>query len=267
MTTDTVEQKTAVLPDEYKVNLDVFEGPLDLLLYLIRKNDLEITDIPMALITEEYLKFLDAMKELDVNVAGEYLLMAAELMQIKSKMLLPIDEQGDAEAIEEDPREDLMRRLMEYQRYKEASQTLTQRTLLNRDDYRMQAPEAMPSRAEVLKEENVFKLLEAFQKLLKKIPDDRVREVTIDRISVNERIFELLEMVKRDQTMPIEGLLPEDFDRYDLVVTFLALLEMAKLNMIKVFQAGQFQKLYITGKMEDVSQDDALQLVDEDTTR
>jgi len=267
LTTEPVEQKVAVLPDEYKVNLDVFEGPLDLLLYLIRKNDLEITDIPMALVTAEYLKYLDAMKELDVNVAGEYLLMAAELMQIKSKMLLPIDEQGDAEVIEDDPREDLMRRLMEYQRYKEASQTLTQRTLLNRDDYRMQSPESMPSRAEILKEENVFRLLEAFQKLLKKIPDDRIREVTINRISVNERIFQLLEMIKKDQTLPIEGLLPEGFDRYDLVVTFLALLEMAKLNMIKVFQAGQFQKLYITGRMEDVNQEDALQLVDEDTTR
>ena len=103
--------------------------------------------------------------------------------------------------------------------------------------------------------------------MLKKIPDDRVREVTIDRVSVNERIFQLMEIVKKDQAVPIDGLMPEGFDRYDLVVTFLALLEMAKLNMIKVFQAGQFQKLYITGKMESVDPEDALQLVDEDTTR
>lgn len=249
--------------DEYKVNLEVFEGPLDLLLYLIRKNDLSITDIPISLITEEYLKYLDTMQDLNVNVAGEYLLMAAELMQIKSKMLLPSDGVGEDEALEGDPREELQRRLIEYQRYKEAASTLARRPILNRDEYLQQGPEGLPNRKEVLAEENVFYLFDAFQALIEKVPGDCMQEVTIDRISVNERVFQLIEVIKTHQTLPVESLMPADYTRYDLVITFLALLEMAKLSIIKVFQAGEFQTIYITGRLEAVSEDEALRLVTE----
>lgn len=250
------------MTEGYKINLDVFEGPLDLLLYLIRKNDIKITDIPISLITEEYLKYLDAMKELNVNAAGEYLLMAAELMHIKSKMLLP------SEGVEEedegpDPREDLARRLMEYQRYKEASEQLASRSLLFRDEYIQQLPERLPAKREILVEENVYRLLEAFQILLKRMPSDIVREVTIDRISVNERIFQLIEVIKMRETVPLDVLLPQVYSRYDLVITFLALLEMSKLMMIRVFQAGQFQQIYVTGVMERVDYGEAARLVGE----
>lgn len=251
------------ITNEYKVNLDAFEGPLDLLLHLIRKNDLDIMDIPMSLITEEYLKYLDAMEDLNVNVAGEYLLMAAELVQIKSKMLLPQDIEAEEE-MEEDPREDLKRRLLEYQRYKEAAENLSKRPLLNRDEYLQLAPEKLAGRREVLADENVFKLLVAFQLLVKRIPSDRMQEVTIDKISVNEKICQLVEILKSKETLPIEKLLPENFGKYDLVVTFLALLEMSKLMMIRVFQAGQFQTIYVTGRMEEVSREDALKLVSEE---
>lgn len=249
---------------EYKVNLEVFEGPLDLLLYLIRKNDLEITDIPISLITEEYLKYLDAMEELNVNIAGEYLLMAADLMHIKSKMLLPSAEMVE-EGEEIDPRADLQRRLLEYQRYKEAAANLVERAVLNRDVYLQLAPERLPGRDEVLVEENVFKLLEAFQVLMTKLSSDQVQEVTLDKISVNERIFQLIELIKVNQTISIESLLPENPVKHNLVVTFLALLEMAKLAMIKVFQAGDLQTIYITGVMENVDEEEALKLVTNET--
>lgn len=249
--------------DDYKVNLEVFEGPLDLLLHLIRKNDLTITDIPIALITEEYLKYLDAMQELNVNVAGEFLLMAAELMQIKSRMLLPVEEQA-IEAEEDDPRADLQRRLLEYQRFKDASHRLLERSLLYRDAFVQQAPEGLPSRREVMVDENAFKLLEAFQIMLAKMPTERMQEVTIDRISVNERIFQMLDHLKNDEAQTLEALLPKEYDKYELVITFLALLEMSKLSMIKVYQAGKTQPIYITRRMQEVTQDEALKLVNEE---
>lgn len=248
----------------YRVNLGVFEGPLDLLLHLIRKNDLEITDIPISMITEEYLKYLDAMNELNVNVAGEYLLMAAELVQIKSKMLLPAEGVGDDEEQGPDPREDLQRRLLEYQRYKEAAEKLANCSILYRDEFLQLDPERISGRTEVVAEENVFRLLEAFQFLARRIPDDRVREITIDRLSVNERLFELIDIIREKETVSIEELLPAGFHRYDLVVTFLALLEMAKLVMIRIFQAGQFQTIYITGTLKGVSAEEALRLVSEE---
>jgi len=252
--------------DEYKVNLEIFEGPLDLLLYLIKKNDLEIADIPISMITEEYLKYLDAMEEMNVNVAGEYLLMAAELMQIKSKMLLPSGGEGEDELLEDDPRADLLRRLLDYKRYKEAAQEIIGRPLLNRDVFVPLNPERLPARHEILQDENVFKLFEAFQDLLKKLPADQVQEVTIDRISVNDRIFELMDKVKKGQSVSIESLMSENYDKYDLVITFLALLEMMKLMIIKVFQAGQFQTLYIMGILENVEHEEALKLVSEEET-
>lgn len=259
METD-VQQNNA----DYKVNLEVFEGPLDLLLYLIKKNDLEITDIPISMITEEYLKYLDAMNELNVNVAGDFLLMAAELMQIKSKMLLPTEGEGEDEPLEEDPRADLQRRLLEYQRYKDAAGELSKRPLLFRDEYLTLDPEGLPNREEVLLDQNVYKLFEAFQGLLKKVSKDKIQEVTIDRLSVNERIFQLIEKIKVNQTIAVEALMSEEFYKYDLVITFLALLEMAKLNMIKVFQAGRSQPIYLTGKIQEVDHEEALKLVSEE---
>ena len=260
---ERAEIKKSLIDDKYKVNLEVFEGPLDLLLHLIKKNDLEIADIPISLITEEYLRYLDAMQELNVNVAGDFLLMAAELMHIKSKMLLPVEDQAE-EVYEEDPRADLQRRLLEYQRYKEAANTLKDSSILFRDEFVQQDPEKLPARRDVLAQENVFKLVEAFQILLTKIPEDRIHEVTIDRISVNERIFQLIEMIKKDETLPITALVGGNTTKYELVITFLALLEMAKLSMIKVVQAGQLQTMYVTGVMEPADKEEVLQIVKED---
>lgn len=257
--------KTNTDAAEYKVNLEIFEGPLDLLLHLIKKDDLNITDIPISRITEEYLKYLDAMKELNVDVAGEFLLMAAELMHIKSRMLLPSTEAVEEEE-ELDPRADLARRLMEYQRYKEAAGKIAGRLQLYKDEYIQLSPEKLEGRKEVLVEENVFKLLEVFQIMMSKIPDGRIQEVTLDRISVNERIFQIIELIKAEQTIAIDSLFPPAPTKYELVITFLALLEMAKLMIIKIFQAGLCQTIYITGVIKDVSHEEALRLVSEEVS-
>lgn len=240
--------------DGYRVNFDLFEGPLDLLLYLIKKNDLDIFDIPVAFITEEYLKYLDAMKELNIDIAGEFLLMAAELMHIKSKMLLP-SESTSVEEEEPDPREDLVKRLLEYQRYKAAAESLAQMNQLGREVYKQLNPESIRGQEEVMGEGNIYELIEAFHNVLKRLPKDRVREITIDRISVNERIFQLIDVVKAKKTFSLSSLFSGAPQRHEIVVTFLALLEMARLKIIRVHQSSRGGEIYITGVLEEITED------------
>ncbi|MBI4365796.1 MAG: segregation/condensation protein A [Deltaproteobacteria bacterium] len=231
----------------YRVNLPVFEGPLDLLLYLIKKHDLPISDIPMAVVTEEYLRYLDTMEALNIDLAGEFLVMASELLHIKSQMLLPIPPAGEEE--EEDPRADLVRRLVEYQRFKEAAQALTQRPTLHRDVFVPLQPERPPEPGAAPVEGNVYHLIEAFDRVLTRMPKATYHTVAVDRVSVNQRIFELVERILPDRPLALEELLPPTCIRYDIVVTFLALLEMARLNMIAVYQAGNDAPIYIVGKL------------------
>lgn len=249
---------------DYRVNLELFEGPLDLLLYLIKKNDVDIFDIPIAFITEEYLKYIDAMEELNIDVAGEFLLIAAELMHIKSRMLLP-SETGATEEEEVDPRADLVKRLLEYQRYKEASYTLANMTQLNREVYKKQNIEEIPGRQEVLAEGNVYELIEAFHTILKKLPKDQVREIVLDRISVNEKIFQLIDLIKKTGTLSLSNLFSTAPKRHEVVITFLALLEMARLKMIRVHQSGRAEEIYITSIIEDIKPDEMLHLVEATT--
>ncbi|PIR20132.1 MAG: segregation/condensation protein A [Deltaproteobacteria bacterium CG11_big_fil_rev_8_21_14_0_20_47_16] len=232
----------------YRINLDQFEGPLDLLLYLIKQNDIDIVNIPIAFITEQYLKYIDDMETIDVDVAGEFIVMAAELMQIKSQMLLP-----QAPALEEDepdPRADLVRRLLEYQRYKEAANTLLARDQLERDVYVPLSPERVPKDVEGPIDGNVFYLVNAFNKILKKVPTDRYHEVRVDRISVNTRILSIVEELKTKKMMTLEQMIPENPTKFDVVVTFLALLEMGRLRMIQIHQAGNTEAIYVTPVME-----------------
>lgn len=246
--------------DDYRVNLEVFEGPLDLLLYLIKKNDLDIYDIPISFILEEYLKYLDSLKEMDIDLAGEFLLMSAELAHIKSKLLLPGEEGEGGEEEEEDPRADLVRRLLEYQRYKEASEKLTERPMLGRDVFIKQKSSRDEHNSEAPLEGDIYDLITAFSKMLQRVPQARVHEVTVDRISVNERIFQLLEVIKKDTTVTLEEILPQPVTRYDLVVTFLALLEMARLRIVKVHQGGVHDTIRLRGMMDEVNEEEIIQL-------
>lgn len=234
----------------YRVSLDQFEGPLDLLLYLIKQNDIDIVNIPIAFITEQYLKYIDDMETIDVDVAGEFIVMAAELMQIKSQLLLP---QAPALAEDEpDPRADLVRRLLEYQRYKDAANALQERPQLEREVFLPLAPERAPKDVEGPIDGNVFYLVTAFQKILKRVPKDRYHEVRIDRISVNTKILSIVDELKTTKMMTLDQMIPQNPTRFDVVVTFLALLEMGRLRMIQIHQAGKNEVIYVTAVMETI---------------
>ncbi|MBI2346328.1 MAG: segregation/condensation protein A [Deltaproteobacteria bacterium] len=174
--------------------------------------------------------------------------MASELIHVKSQMLLPIPPAAEEE--EADPRADLIRRLLEYQRFKEAARGLADRQLLYREVFIPLRPERPPEPGEAQVEGNVYHLIETFERILKRVPKELYHQVAVDRISVNQRIFELIDRIRPGRSCTIEDLLPEALTRYDIVVTFLALLEMVRLKMITLFQAGKFEPVYITGRGE-----------------
>jgi segregation and condensation protein A len=228
------------------LELPGFEGPLDLLLHLIRKHELDIFDIPIAFITEEYLGYIDAMTELELGVAGEYLVMAATLLHIKSQMLLPRpeaskDDDGTEEG--EDPRAALVRRLLEYQRYRDAAERLGERTMLGRDIF------VRPSRADVYRDEagpadllgvDLFALLDAYRRLVATRPAAAVHEITPERLSLREtigRVADYLQATPRTTLLDLLYVLGPEPTRSEVVIVFLAVLEMAKLRLVRLFQA------------------------------
>ncbi|MGH9390295.1 MAG: segregation and condensation protein A [Vicinamibacteria bacterium] len=229
-----------------QVKLDVFEGPLDLLLHLIREHELNIWDIPIALIAEEYMATLDLMKTLNLDLAGEFLEMAATLAWIKSRMLLPPDETEESE--EGDPRADLVAQLLEYQRFKEAADELESRPQLHRDLFiRGAEPEAFPPPEDgtPLVEVGLFELMEAFRRLWEKMPEDVVHEITVDRITLQDKIHELLERLTASESLSFEELLSPETTRRGMVLSFLALLELARLRVVRVMQATAFGTIRI----------------------
>lgn len=232
--------------DAYTVRLEMFEGPLDLLLHLIKKNKLKVTEIPIALITEQYLDYLKLMKVLNLDVAGEYLLMAATLLHIKSRMLLPASSDGEEEEEETDPRAELVRRLLEYQQYKEAAVELEKRPLLDRDVYaRGVSQEEEPEEEKV--DVNLFELLEAFRRVLEKAKSEAAHEVVLDPITLEQRIQEILSLLQQERrSMAFHTLFPEQAPRRMIVVTFLALLELVKAKAVRIFQASPFETIRIS---------------------
>ncbi|HEY5937702.1 MAG TPA: segregation/condensation protein A [Kofleriaceae bacterium] len=258
----------------YQVNLDVFEGPLDLLLHLVKKHELSILDIPIAFVTEKYLEYLDAMAGLDIDVAGEYLLMAATLCHIKSRELLPspepLEEDGEAadgEDAEVDPRADLIRRLLEYQKYKEAADKLGQRPVVGRNVWSRGVPtedavgEGVDTDAIApLAPFPVHKLIEAFDRVMQQAKIKVAHNVMIDRLSVSQRISDLtdrLEVEGRFAFSSMFSFLRDGIERtleevrHEAVVTFLALLEMAKLRLVSVSQ-HEDEEIYIQRATDDL---------------
>ncbi len=232
----------------YTVRLEMFEGPLDLLLHLIKKNKLNVTDIPIALITEQYLEYLKLMKVLNLDVAGEYLLMAATLLHIKSKMLLPASPEGEGEEGETDPRAELVRRLLEYQRYKEAAVELEKRPLLDRDVFIRMVSQGREEPEEERVEATLFELLEAFRKVLEKAKlEAAFHEVALEPITLEERIQEILSLLQKEKrSMAFHSLFPEQASRRMIVVTFLAILELVKAKAVRIFQASPFETIRIS---------------------
>ena len=177
----------------YKVDLEVFEGPLDLLIHLIKKNDVDILDIPIALVLEQYMEYIGLMEEMNIDLAGDFLLMASELALIKSRMLLPQDAQVDEIEEGEDPRSELIQRLLEYQRYKEAAQELIERPMLGRDVFLTNNPDIeVESEEEAPIEADLFQLLSSFHKILQKAPKQKIHEVHAERINT---LFTVLQPV------------------------------------------------------------------------
>ena len=221
----------------YQVQLeDVFEGPMDLLVHLIKKNELDIYDIPVALITEQYLQYVDWMKAMNVDFAGDFIVMASTLAQIKSRMLLPVHEGGEEE--EEDPRLELTRPLLEYLQMKSVADQLVERNLLGETTFIRN-----PSRDEFLNSPDdefikigLFELIDAFQKMLDRIPDDHRVEMTTDEISVKDKISQIAEILETKGSITFLELFSDNPDRQEVIVTFLAILEMVKLTLIRVVQ-------------------------------
>ncbi len=240
----------------FRIALPRFEGPLDLLLHLVRTHDLDILDLPIAFVTERYLEYVAFMKQLDLDVASEYLVMAAELVRIKSRMLLPLDEEDEAErdddAPEEDPRAELVRRLLEYQKYKKAGEELAAGALMGRDVFPRGAPppeageEASPS------EVSVFKLLDALRRVLERARAELAFEVDAERIGVQERIGQLIERLSGRGSLPFEAFFEGAASTHDIVVTFLALLEMAKRRMVRIHQPGPHEPIVVETRLERV---------------
>jgi segregation and condensation protein A len=239
---------------QYRVDLPTagFEGPLDLLLHLIQQHELDILDIPIGFITERFLNYLSVMRSLTIDVASEYLVMAATLAHIKSKMLLPTVPEGQDDGLpgeeEEDPRAELVRRLLEYQKYKAAAAELAERGTLGKDVFGRGSGEPVPEGPAPFAELGVFSLFEAFEKILKKTNVKLDHEVVFDRISITDRMNQLSDKLQERRAMRFEDLVVEpgrSVTRFDIVITFLAILEMAKLRMIRVYQSDPLAPLHV----------------------
>ena len=220
--------------DRYHIELDVFEGPMDLLFHLIKKNEVDIYDIPIAVIADQYLEYIEMMKAMNIDLAGDFLVMASTLMQIKSKMLLPRHFDEDDE---EDPRMEIVRPLFEYLQLKEAAETISTRPLLG-DSVFARSPEPLDDlgKGEEVIMVGLFELIDAFSRILDNARESDLVTVTAETVSVKERIGQIADFLEDNQTATFVELLDQDYTRSDVVVTFLALLEMTKLGIIKIAQ-------------------------------
>lgn len=232
----------------YQVRIENFEGPLDLLLHLIKKNEIKIYDIPIAMIAQQYLEYVEAMKELNLNVAGEFLVMAATLLQIKSKMLLPVDETAEDEEDGPDPREELVRRLLEYKTYKEAARQLDGQEKMWREIFsREQAPpEPVQADETLLENVSLFDLVDALKGILDRNPGKKLIEILPDNLTVRERMNVILEMLEGKDSVSFVDLFEESCHRLVVIVTFLAMLELIRLRVARVFQAETFGPILVS---------------------
>jgi segregation and condensation protein A len=234
----------------YQVRIENFEGPLDLLLHLIKKNEINIYDIPIAMIAQQYLTYIEAMKELNLTVAGEFLVMAATLLQIKSKMLLPVDETADDEEDGPDPREELVRRLLEYKAFKEAARQLDTQERMWREIYsRPPVPVEQHTDSDhdaMLDNIGLFDLVDALQGILDRNPGKKLLEIIPDNLTVRDRMNGILETLEGQESVGFEALFEASSHRLVIIVTFLALLELIRLRTVRVHQAESFGPILVS---------------------
>src|SRR2546423_1019681 len=236
---------------EYKVRLEIFEGPLDLLLYLIKRDELDIYDISLERITRQYLEYLQAFKELKIDVAGEFVVMAANLIYLKSRSLLPADQSAsggpEENADEDDPRWDLIRQLIEYKKFKEAAAQLQMRALAQEGIFAHlgdgAAPEIAPLR---LGEVGIFQLINAFQNVIKRLEArEDLREMFGEHFTVSDKIDWIMQRVGESGAVLFSELFAQFPSRVEIVVTFLALLELIRLKQVRAMQRSAFDEIEI----------------------
>ncbi len=239
----------------YKIKLEIFEGPLDLLLYLVKKDHLNIYDIPIAEVTEQYLKYMELMRLLDLNIAGEFLVMAATLIQIKSKMLLPAEESEQPEE-EQDPRAELVKRLLEYDKFKEIAENLRQKETGQQEVFKRAKSEGLnqdnPKEAEVYFEASIFDLISAFSRALEDIPKEVFYEIIKDEFTIEEKVHQILHLLLVQDSVRISELFAQAKQKIEIIVTFLAILELIRLKEIIARQKGVFDEIEITRNKENI---------------
>jgi segregation and condensation protein A len=234
--------------EEYKVNLEVFEGPLDLLLYLIKKDEVDIYDIPIGRITTQYMEYLDLMKILNLEIAGDFIVMAATLMVIKSRLLLPDEDRGPVEEDDEDdPRWDLVRQLVEYKKFKDAAGFLghleeVQENVFSREGEHVE----LGARPEIgMSDVSIFDLISALNQALDRAPKEELNEIFAEQFTVSEKVDYLLETTKNGKPLTLGRLFRSMRSRQEIVCTFLAVLELMKLNRLAARQDNHFGEIVI----------------------
>lgn len=230
-------------PDAMKVFLETFEGPLDFLLYLIRKQNIDILDIPIASVTQQYMKYIELMQHLALELAGEYLLMAAILAEIKSRMLLP--READPEDPENDPRAELVKRLQEYEQFKEAALNLDKLPRLERDLFRVDADSSQIIVEKPLPKVEMQDLILAFMDVLKRTEHHASHHIQMEALSVREKMSHILATLQNQDRFLFTQLFNVTEGRMGIVVTFLALLELLKQSLIEFVQAAPFAPIYL----------------------
>ncbi len=239
-----------------KLKLEMFEGPLDLLLYLIKKNEINIYDIPIAQVTEQYLEYIELMKLLNLDIVGDFLVMAATLIHIKSKMLLPPD-LSEEESQENDPRDELVQRLLEYQKFKGIAQNLEQKASIRQDLFARTVDEEKMTELkeqaqEVYFEVSLFDLITAFTKALKRLPAEKAYEIMEEEYTVEQKIHDILHLLLHQDQIALNELLGAAKTKMEIIVTFLGILELIRLGEIVIVQRHLFDEIEIIRNKENV---------------
>ncbi len=251
--------------EEYKVNLEVFEGPLDLLLYLIKKDEVDIYDIPIGKITTQYMEYLDLMKILSLEIAGDFIVMAATLMVIKSRLLLPDEERGPVEEDDEDdPRWDLVRQLVEYKKFKDAAGFLGQLEEIQENVFSREGEHVeLGARPEIgMSDVSIFDLISALNQALDRAPKEELNEIFAEQYTVSDKVDYLLNATKNGKPMTLGRLFRGMRSRQEIVCTFLAMLELMKMNRLAARQDGHFGEIVI----EQIEGDEPEPVFQEDET-